>query len=93
MDAVGGGEDKKGKGKAKTVEEGEKGRECQRWKHYPMYEDRTLGDMMRDIITAAAAMVEAKKKGIKESAYQDWVETTNQMIIMQSRGGSKCRRS
>ena len=46
-----------------------------------MYDDRTLGDMMRDIIAVAAAMVEAKDKGIKGSAYRDWVEVTNQMII------------
>ena len=37
--------------------------------------------MMRDIIAAAVAMVEAKEKGIQGSAYRDWVEVTNQMII------------
>ena len=46
-----------------------------------MYDDRTLGDMIRDIIAAAAAMVEAKEKGMKGSAYRDWVDTTNQMIV------------
>ena len=46
-----------------------------------MYDDRTLGDMMRDIIVAAAAMVEAKEKGMKGSVYRDWVDTSNQRII------------
>ena len=40
-----------------------------------------LGDMIRDIIAAAATMVEAKNKEIKVSAYRDWVDVTNQMII------------
>ena len=75
--AVGGGEEKKGKGKAKAAEEEKKSKESQGWRHYPMYDDRTLDDMMRVIIGAAAAMVEAKEKGIKGSAYQDWVEVTN----------------
>ena len=79
--AVGGGDEKKGKGKAKVAEEGEKSRESKGWRYYSMYDDRTIGDMIRDIIAAAAAMVEAKEKGIKGSAYRDWVEVTNQMII------------
>ena len=47
-----------------------------------MYDDRTLSDMMQDIIAAAVAMVEAKEKEIKDSVYWDWVHTINQMIIM-----------
>lgn len=46
-----------------------------------MYNNRTLGDMMQEIIAVAAAMVEAKKKGMKRSIYQDWVDMTNHIII------------
>ena len=78
---VGGREDKKCKAKGKTAEEEEKGEESQGWRYYPMYDDRTLSDMMRDMIVAAAAMEEAKEKGMKGSAYRDWVEMINRMII------------
>ena len=78
MHAVGVGEARKGKGKAKATEEGdETGGEGKGWRHFPMYDDRTLGDMMRDIIAATAAMVEAKEKGMKDSVYRDWVDTSN----------------
>ena len=53
------------------VSEGGKTGDSEGWRHYQLYDERTLWIMMWDMFAAAAAMVEAKEKGIRGSAYRE----------------------